>query len=109
MSSTPSPIVEYLRTIDLTYRDQRILSEQELRSLVWFFLYGENVFSQVGRSWAGAVFRQREQGCLLVVKSRLGDVPQVVFLTARTPVDCVRVFCRKWHSDSLQWVEDQYP
>lgn len=108
MSTTPEKIIEYLRTIDQSYRDQRIVSETELRALVWFFEYGQNVFSQVGRDWVGCTFRQKETTCLLVVKARLNGTQEVVFVTDRTPIGCVRTFCKKWHADTLRWVPDQY-
>jgi hypothetical protein len=108
MASTPKKLIEYLQTIDTTYKDCRVLTNQELRALVWFFLYGQNVFSQVGRDWVGCVFRQRELECLLVVKSRREGTQQVAFVTARTPIDCVWVFCKKWYADTVAWSEDKF-
>lgn len=108
MTSTPAKVVEYLRTIETTYTDQRVVSEIELRALVWFLLYGENVFSQVGRSWRGCSFRQSGETCSLVVKSGQGDALDIAYVTGRTPTDCVRIFCRKWHADTVQWYPDRY-
>lgn len=108
MASTPNKIIEYLRTIETTYTDCRVITELEMRCLVWFFLYGESVFSQFGRTWRGCTFRQSEEQCLLCVKSSWGDTQDVVFITARNPIDCVRIFCRKWHDDTLVWHVDRY-
>jgi len=108
MTPTQPKLIEYLRTISTDYVDQRVVTEQELRALVWFLNYGQNVFSQVGRDWRGCTFRQSESTCLLVVKSALGPIPQVAFVTGRTPIDCVVIFCKKWHGDTVSWVPDQY-
>jgi hypothetical protein len=109
MASTPKKIAEYLRTVDSDYKDNRILTELEHRSLVWFFLYGQNVFSQIGWDWRGAIFRQKGEQCLLVVKAGTQDTPLVGFITDRTPIDCVRVFCRRWHAGTQDWYADNYP
>lgn len=108
MASTPKPILAYLRTIETTYTDQRILTETELRSLVWFFLYGQNVLSEAGDTWRGCSFRQRKTTCLLVVKGGTIDAPQVAFITDRTPTGCVLAFCKAWHNDRVKWQDDQY-
>lgn len=108
MASTPKKIIEYLRTIDKEYRDNRVLTELEHRCLVWFFLYGQNVLSQKGMVWRGCVFRQEETSCLLVVKAGPVDTPQVGFVTGRTPIDCVRIFCRRWHDETQEWYEDKF-
>lgn len=108
MAATPSPIIEYLQTVETEYRDNRVISELEHRCLVWFFVYGENVLSQIGWRWRGAVFRQRETQCMLVVKSGTDEVPRVAFVTGRTPTDCVRIFCRQWHNDTCAWYDDKY-
>ena len=108
MASTPKAIIEYLRSIDAEYKDQRVITEQELRSLVWLFLYGTNVFSQLGRDWRGVSFRQSDETCSMVVRSGFGGVLDVAFVTGRTPIDCVRIFCRKWHNDTLAWYPDKY-
>jgi hypothetical protein len=108
MASTPEKIIEYLRTIDLEYRDCRILTETELRSLVWFFLYGENVLSEIGWTWRGCTFRQSAETCLLVVKAGTRDTPQVAFFTARTPISCVLSFAKAWHNDRVKWSNDKF-
>lgn len=108
MVSTPKKVLEYLRTIETTFTDCRILTEQELRALVWFFLYGENVLSQIGWTWRGCTFRQSETTCLLVVKSGTKDTPQVAFFTDRNPIGCVLGFCKAWHNDRVKWSADQY-
>jgi hypothetical protein len=108
MASTPSPIIEYLRTIDAEYSDHRIVSEQEMRCLVWYFLYVQNVLSQFSMSWRGCSFRQSDDFCLLVTKVVRAGVNEVVYTSGRTPLDCVRIFTRKWHQDTLEYVPDKF-
>lgn len=108
MATTPKRIVEYLRTIDTDYKDNRILTELEHRCLVWYFLYVQNVLSQFSMEWVGCTFSQKETYFLLTTKVVREGVRQVVFTSGRTPIDCVRIFVRKWHDDTLEYYEDQY-
>lgn len=108
MADTPDPILEYLRTIHDLDDTGTVITPTELRALVWFFIYGENVLSQIGGTWRGCSFRQNETTCLLVVKATIDDLPQVAFITARTPTDCVVTFCKQWHADRVKWNNDKY-
>ena len=108
MAFTPTKIIEYLRDIDAEYKDGRVVSEREHRALVWFLVYGENVFSQIGHTWRGCSFRQSDTTCLMTVKGGTKSIPQVAYVTGRTPTDCVVIFCRKWHGDRVQWFPDKY-
>ena len=108
MAATPKAIVEHLRQIETDMVDQRNVTELELRALVWFFEYGQNVFSQSGRDWRGATFRQDATTCLLVTKSEIHGIRQVAFITDRTPISCVVAFCKKWHADRVEWYDDKY-
>lgn len=109
MASTQKKILEYLRTIDTEYKDNRVLSQLEHRCLVWYFLYLQNVLSQFGLEYKGSVFRQGEAQCLLVTKAYRGATQLVAYTSGRTTIDCVRIFVRKWHDDSLEWFPDRYP
>lgn len=108
MATTPEKIVEYLRTIETTYTDARVLTELEHRSLVWLLHYGQNVFSQIGMDWVGVNFRQKDTSCLMVVKAHDGDTQRVVFITGRTPTDCAVSFVKQFHRDELKWVKDKF-
>ena len=108
MVATSKIILKHLQEVTTELGAGAGLSEEEIRALVWFLHYGQNVYSQSGRDWTGATFRQRETTCLLVAKSRLGDIPQVVFVTDRTPVGCILAFAKQWEADTLTWVPDKY-
>lgn len=108
MAATQAKIIEYLQTIETTYTDARVVSEQEHRALVWFFLYGQNVFSQIGHDWRGASFRQQETMCLLTVKGGTADTPLVAYISGHNPIGCVLTFCKRWHADTVEWHHDRY-
>jgi hypothetical protein len=108
MALTPRPIIEYLKHIDADYKEGRVVTPLELRALVWFFVYGQNVFSESGRDWRGATFRQDETVCIMTTKSTRDGIPEVAYTTARTPTDCVVSFCKRWHKDTVEWNFDKY-
>lgn len=108
MSTTPMGVSTQLDSLLESWPIQGPVTRREAESLLWFFVYGQNVLSESGRDWTGAVFRQRETTCLLVVKSRYGETQDVVFVTGRTPTDCVVLFRKKYLEESLQWIPDRY-
>lgn len=108
MAPTPDRILSNLRTIEQTFTDCRVVTEREMRALVWFFHYGENVLSQIGWTWRGATFRQAQETCLLVVKAGTRELPRVAFFTDRHPIGCVLSFCKAWHNDRVKWTEDKF-
>lgn len=101
-------IEEYLATIDLTNKDAGAAFNQEAKICYWFHMFSDHELAQSGRDLTGYVFRQSGERCLLVVKVKMADIRQVVFCTARTPVGCMRVFCRKLYADTLAWKPDKY-
>ena len=108
MASTSSSVATWLKTLSTEVNDSRILTTEELRALAWFFLYGQNVFSQYGMDWRGASFRQREERCNLAVKAGEEGIPLVAFVTAQNPISCVRIFVRQWHEGTVKWYADRY-
>jgi hypothetical protein len=101
-------IAEYLATIDLSDIDQRNEWNQEAKVAYWFHMFMDGELSRLGRELTGYVFRQQEEQCLLVVKSRQDGTQDVVFCTDRTPIGCMKVFCRKLYADTLVWKRDKY-
>lgn len=108
MPSLPDVYLERLRSIDKTYVDQRYISEQDLRLLVWFHNQLYNEMLKVGRLERRYSFRQRDQTCLLVYSVTWEDIPQVVFITSDTPIGCIRTLFRKFYAETLKWVRDKY-
>ena len=109
MAFTRVDVLDKIRTIETDYKDCRAATEREMRVLVWFYTYLFNILSEKGRLLKGHSFRQKETTCLLVVKTELDGIPQVVFVTARTPMDCMVSFCKKFYGGTLEWVTDKYP
>lgn len=101
-------VLERLRTITSKYNDSREASEQELRLYHWFHTYLFDEMLEIGGEERGYVFRQSHDGILLVYKATFAGVPQVVFITGRTPVDCMRIICRQFYQETLKWVPDKY-
>lgn len=83
-------------------------SREEVEALVWFFMYGQNVFSQRGMDWRGCSLRQSERTCLLVVRASEGGTPLVAFSTDVNPVGCVLSFVKRWTEDRVTWSRDKY-
>lgn len=108
MASTPAVILGHLETVFPGSMDEKVLSTEDYKTLAWFFHYGQNVFSEFGMDWLGASFRQRGTRCTLAVKAIYDDAQRVAFVTGRTPMDCMRIFVRKWHQGTVSWYLDKY-
>lgn len=101
-------ILEQLLTVSIDYKDNRCVSEQDLRLYVWFH---EHLFSEIlnlGGLERGYTFRQRDERCLLVYKATFEGVHQVVFITSTHPVSCIRILFKQFYGDRLKWVPDKY-
>lgn len=101
-------LLERLKLIDNAYGDCRYHPEQELRLYVWFHEHLFSELSQIGGVETGYVFRQRGELTLLVYKAKFDGTQRVVFVTASTPVLCMKILCRKFYADELKWVDDKY-
>lgn len=108
------PDLIHLRHIDVLSEVSACLettghySDQELRCLVWFHTTAYDGLLNLGWERVGWVFRQRDPDMLLVVKATREDTQYVVFISARTPMDCVSVFARQYFSGTLKWVLDKF-
>jgi len=100
--------LEQLRDITLEYMLEDANLERELRS-VFFFFYGIMMEGPNNeREVTGCSFSQRGLNTLLVVKSVLGDIPQVAFVTEKFPIGCITTFGRQWLQDRVKWHSDKY-
>lgn len=90
------------------WKDGREITKPELAALLSFVLYGENVLSQLGRPSTGFSVRHSEWETMLTVRTCHDGVHEVVFVSGRTIVDCVRVFWKKLCADALEWRFDRY-
>ena len=108
MVSINPRVLEYVRAIKPSEADWRPEDEQQLRCLYYFFTYVLEGISHSGNGVWRCSFRQRETTCLLVVGRVQGDIPQVVFITGRTPTDFILIYIRKLVNDTLEWQVDRY-
>jgi len=108
VAHTPGIVSRQLALIDPETGEYRGLAKEHVRNLSWLFVYGQKVFSEYGYELTGFAFRQSEQGWTLILKVVLDDIPQVAFLTAHDPVDCVKALARKWHAGTLDFYRDKY-
>lgn len=101
-------VLAQLQTVADDYKDQRCVSEQDLRLYVWFHEHLFNEILNVGGMERGYTFRQRGDVTLLVYKATFDGVHQVVFLTDRSPVRCMRSLCKRFYAGTLRWVPDKF-
>lgn len=90
------------------WKDERFIGKQELRALAMFYMYLVNLAEDDGWAYAGHSLKMGTPMCTLVVKSWHGEVPQIVFTSARDPTTCIRIFLRKLEEGLLEWRKDQY-
>ena len=82
--------------------------EADLRA-VYFFLFEIMMCDLVnGTTVTGCSFSQRGLNTLLVLKAVRDDIPQVVFVTEKFPMDCIRTLGRLWIEDRLKWHLDRF-
>lgn len=90
------------------WKDHRLVDLDEMVGMLMFLVYGQNVCSQFGADWTGCSFSQSETSCLLVARRLERGVPQVAFITGRTPTDCMRLYHKRLKADLVEWVRDKY-
>jgi hypothetical protein len=77
---------------------------------VWRFLrYGQDVHSQFGMGFCGAVFRQDGMNVGMSVKATEAGVPLVAFTTSATAIGCIRSYLERLDAGRLNWLRDKYP
>jgi hypothetical protein len=90
------------------WSDYRLVDYKTMVALLWFLCYGQNVYSQSGADWTGCSFSQHPEQCLLVARREQEGIPQVAFVTGRTPTDCIQIFHRLYQEDLVQWTRDKF-
>jgi len=101
-------ILKRILAIKDDYADTMEATSQELRLYHWFHAYLCDEMGQIGREEISYTFRQSHQGTLLIYKTRHEGTQWVVFVTAGTPVGCMRILCRQFYNETLKWVPDKY-
>lgn len=104
--------VEYLYPVQASieqWTDSRVISANDLESVLLFLVYIPNVLSQSGMKFGGYVCRHKAGQTLMTVKAREKDTPLVVFVTSDSPIGCMVRFLDLMEDDRLTWVRDRYP
>lgn len=108
MDPRNSQHVEVFEQSLLEWTDSRFLTRDQLRTVAMFTMYLVNLADHDGWELSGYSWKESPvMGCL-VVKARIDGVPYVVFNSARTPINGMRIFLRKMRDDLLEWVPDKY-
>lgn len=108
MDPTNSQHVEAFEKALLDWTDSRFLSRDQLRTVAMFTMYLVNLAEADGWDYCGYSWKESPSMGCLVVKARIEGVPYVVFTSARTTINGMRIFLRKMEEDLLEWVEDRY-
>lgn len=90
------------------WKDERLVSKEQLRAMAMFFMYIVNLSEDDGWVYDGHSLKVGVPLCTLTVKAHIEGVPYVVFTSSRTTIGCVRVFIRKLEEGLLEWCPDQY-
>lgn len=90
------------------WTDERFVSRAELQNLAMFSMYIVNLAEEDGWGYAGHSWKESEHLGCLVVKADRDGIPQVVFTSARTYTEGIRVFLKKMDAGFLEWRDDKY-
>lgn len=90
------------------WKDERILTLDELDSLVWFFKHSWGDITKLGLEMDGFSFRQGPLEWLLVVKLWCETTPQVGFVSSKNPIRCMRKLRELLRANDLHLYDDKY-
>jgi len=82
--------------------------KEDVRAMFLFALFMVNFLGSKGYEYRGHNIKYLGWQSLLVVKASAGDTPLVAFVNERTPISCMRVFCRKFEEDRVSWQADKF-
>lgn len=98
----------HLRKFTWEVVDQDEALEMDMRALYFLFWHilmtGPNQETYV----TGLTIRQQGMNTMLVLKAVIQGTPQVAFISAKFPIDCVRVAGRLWLDNGLKWHNDRF-
>lgn len=104
----PSQDLALLSEVDL----DEVLQDPESRRdlLAWYYFATKCIHTLVKPGWSfdGCSLSQKGNMCLLVQKATHEGTPLVAYTTGRTPTDCVRIFCRRWLQERVEWHSDKF-
>lgn len=101
----------YVKAFDQSladWTDSRFVSADQIRTMSMFTMYIVNLAEADGWIYRGHSWKESASMGCLVVKATIDDLPYVVFTSARTTINGMRIFLRKLDEDLLEWVKDKY-
>lgn len=90
------------------WTDGRMVSAAEIRTLTMFSVYLVNLADHDDWVYLGHSWRERSGLGCLVVKGVVDGVQSVVFTSAKTSLNGMRIFLRKLEGGFLEWVPDKF-
>lgn len=90
------------------WTDHRFVSANQVRDLAMFHLYLVNLSEADGWRYDGHSWKESASMGCLTVKATVDGVPSVVFTSARTSANGIRIFLRKLEGEMLEWIPDKY-
>ena len=84
------------------------ISRDSVRTWYRFNEYIVNLLDPLGIVWRGYTVKGQGQLTLLVMKVAIDDIPQVAFVTGRTPTDCMSIFLAQLEDRRVAWRPDKY-
>jgi hypothetical protein len=106
--STYEQLDEWRQNVLGEFVDNRIVDAAWLDCWVWFWLHLYADLANYDSVFRGAVFRQDDDYCLLVLKVSAEDIPQVVFVSGSSPTSCVRKLRNKLRDGSIIFSRDKF-
>jgi hypothetical protein len=104
----PQHDIELLKQITQEKMADDIRLERDMRAYVYFFEFLLMTGPNLPEHFTGCSFSQRGANTLLVVKRVKDDIPQVAYVTERTPTGCIVTFGRVHLEGRLKWHPDKF-
>lgn len=90
------------------WKDERFVTQAQVRDLAMFSLYLVNLLDDQGIEYVGHSFRLKGTLDMLVVKGVVDGIPHVVFTSGKGLTGCVHIFLRKLDEGWLEWAVDRF-
>lgn len=105
---TPTTFWESVETTLETLPLEGPLTKKEVSVWARWHLLLVNLLEAVGYFYRGESFKAQGWSTLLVLKAAREGTPLVVFVTERTPTDCMRVCLKMIEEGRVPWREDRF-
>lgn len=90
------------------WTDSRIVDAAWVDTHLWFFQHLYADLAQFSLGLRGYSFREKYGEWLLVLRLLQDSIPQVVFVSSKTPTGCMSKLRRMLRSEGIELREDRY-